>query len=67
VLQDVLGSGSDETVQSVQSEGLDMAEKAQYIEIIATQARTILMLVKSNIEKDAEITRLRAALDRRTK
>jgi hypothetical protein len=67
VLKDVLGFGGDETVRSVQSEGLDRAEKAQYMEIIATQARSILMLVKSNIEKDAEITRLRAALDRRTK
>jgi hypothetical protein len=44
-----------------------MVERAQRTEIIATQARTILMLVKSNIEKDAEIARLRAALDRRTK
>jgi hypothetical protein len=58
---------SDETVRGVQSEGLDMVERAQRTEIIATQARTILMLVKSNIEKDAEIARLRAALDRRTK
>jgi hypothetical protein len=80
VLQDVLGSGGeviqdavseivrerDRRVQSDSSKGLDMVRT----EIIAPQARTILLLVKSNVEKDAEIARVRAALeieDRRKK